>query len=173
MDAFSVSVSAGFCTEKLKLNHYLRMSFSFGFFQFIMPLIGFAGGKKIEPVIRNYDHWIAFFLLSFIGIKMIHEYFKKQKNECASTDHFCAKNLFVLSVATSIDALAVGVTFGVMNRPIILPSIIIGIVCAVFTCIGIYSGRKAGHIVGKKAELAGGVILVGIGLKILIEHTLY
>jgi len=173
MDAFSVALSTGFCLNEIRKGHYLRLSLSFGFFQFMMPLLGYIAGKKIEPVIRDYDHWAAFILLSIVGIKMIHEYFEKQKNECEQVDPTCGKRLLILSVATSIDALAVGITFGVMGKAIFVPSVIIGIICALFTAAGVYLGKRFGSIIGKKAEIIGGLFLIAIGVKILLEHLLF
>jgi manganese efflux pump family protein len=171
MDAFSVCVSAGICITKPDFGHYFRLSAAFGFFQFIMPIIGYFAGMTVEPYIRGFDHWIALIILSWIGGKMIWEGFKNAcDTECEPKDPSRGRTLLFLSVATSIDALAVGVSFGVLSKPVLLPAIIIGLVCAVFSVIGIALGRKLGCIVGKRAEIVGGLFLIAIGVKILLEH---
>lgn len=173
MDAFSVAVSTGICMPYCGGGHYLRLSLSFGFFQFAMPLIGFFAGRSVEPYIREYDHWVAFVILAAIGGKMIHEALAAHECKKEFVDNTRGKRLLLLSVATSIDALAVGVGFGVMGRPVVTPAIIIGVVCAAFTAAGIYIGCKAGELIGKRAEIIGGVVLIIIGLKILLEHTVF
>ena len=170
MDAFSVCISAGMCIPKLNAGHYLRMSLAFGFFQFVMPVIGFFAGRTVEPIIRNYDHWIAFLLLFYIGAKMIYEGLKKDKDNCETKDPSRGKNLLILAIATSIDALAVGVSYGVLAKPILIPAIIIGVVCIAFSASGIAIGKRAGSLFGKKADIIGGLCLIAIGIKILFEH---
>lgn len=169
MDAFSVSITAGICIEKPDFGHYFRIAFHFGLFQFMMPIIGYLAGQLMENEIKDYDHWIAFTLLLIIGLKMIKESFQSD-DECAPHDPSRGFRLILLSVATSIDALAVGLSIGVLNRPIILPSIIIGVICSIFSVIGIALGRKISSFIGKKAETIGGLLLIAIGIKILIEH---
>lgn len=169
MDAFSVCISAGIVIPKPDRGHYFRMAFAFGFFQFIMPVIGYAAGRTVEPYINTFDHWIALALLTYIGGKMMYEGIK------AEEDHVCkdpsrGKTLLVLAIATSIDALAVGLSFGVLSKPVIVPAIIIGLVCAAFSATGIALGKKIGCIIGRRAEIVGGLFLIGIGVKILIEH---
>ena len=173
MDAFSVSISAGAAIGNPGPRHYFRLAFHFGLFQFMMPIIGFFGGMYLESYIRSYDHWIAFALLLFIGLKMVRESFKKENPDCPADerkDPSRGWSLIVLAVATSIDALAVGLSIGVLNRPILLPSIIIGVVCALFSVAGVALGNRVGSLVGKRAEAIGGIMLVAIGIKILIEH---
>ena len=170
MDAFSVCISAGICIPEIKAGHYLRLALTFGFFQFLMPLIGYAAGVSIEPVIKSYDHWLAFALLSYIGGKMIYEGLKKKDESCDPRDPSRGKTLLILALATSIDALAVGLSFGVLSKPIIVPAIIIGLVCVVFSALGVLIGKKAGELVGKKGEIIGGICLIAIGVKIIIEH---
>ncbi|PKL39056.1 MAG: hypothetical protein CVV44_09325 [Spirochaetae bacterium HGW-Spirochaetae-1] len=177
MDAFSVSVSAGMTIDCPGPRHYFRMSFHFGLFQFMMPILGYLGGKYLENFIRNYDHWVAFSLLFLIGIKMIKESFDKKDEQREPGSNACKDpsrgwTLIVLAVATSIDALAVGLTIGVLDKPIILPSIIIGIVCAGFSIIGIALGNRVGKYVSSGGEVIGGVMLILIGIKILAEHLL-
>lgn len=173
MDAFSVCISCGMIIADPDLRHYFRLSFHFGLFQFMMPVIGYFGGLYLETYIKSFDHWIAFGLLLFIGLKMIYEAFSRKEETCEpARDPSRGWSLIVLAVATSIDALAVGLSFGVLGRPILIPSVIIGVVCALFSVIGISIGRRVGALVGKRAEAAGGLMLVAIGIKILAEHTM-
>ena len=169
MDAFSVSISAGMIIKNPDFRQYFRLSFHFGLFQFIMPVTGFFAGAYIEDYIKDYDHWIAFGLLLFIGAKMIKEAFSQSKDDTIQKDPSKGISLIILSVATSIDALAVGLSIGVLDRPIILPSIIIGVVCSLFSITGITIGKKLSSV-NRKAEIIGGILLVIIGIKILIEH---
>ncbi len=171
MDAFSVSISCGIVIAAPDLRHYFRLAFHFGLFQFMMPIIGYFAGKYLEGHIKTFDHWIAFGLLLFIGVKMIYEAFSHEENSCdRARDPSRGWSLVILAVATSIDALAVGLSLGVLGRPILLPSVIIGVVCALFSVIGVSIGRRVGPLVGKRAEAAGGFMLVAIGVKILVEH---
>jgi len=175
MDAFSVSVSCGMAPVTPRPGQYFRLSFHFGLFQFLMPLIGYAGGAYLETYIRDYDHWVAFALLAFIGLKMIRDAFSRKGDECAADkdrDPSRGWSLILLSVATSIDALAVGISLGVLRRPILIPSIIIGIVCALFSAAGVGLGRRVGPLFGKRAEAIGGIMLLAIAVKIVIEHTM-
>ena len=172
MDAFSVSIAAGMAVGNPGSGHYFRLSFHFGLFQFMMPLVGFVAGMYVEQYISNFDHWVAFGLLVFIGSRMIFEACRGRDDESKFTDRDPTKgwSLVVLSIATSIDALAVGLSIGVLGGPIVLPSVIIGIVCAVFSLAGVYIGKKAGIILGKRAEAFGGIALIIIGFKILADH---
>ncbi len=170
MDAFSVSISAGIIIGDPDFRHYFRLSFHFGLFQFIMPVIGYFAGAYVENYIKDYDHWIAFGLLFIIGMKMIIEAFPKEEKDVPRKDPSKGINLIILAVATSIDALAVGLSLGVLNRPILLPSIIIGLICSLFSIIGIAIGKKVGSFFSRKTEIIGGIMLIVIGIKILIEH---
>lgn len=172
MDAFSVSISTGMAVKKPDAGHYFRLSFHFGLFQFMMPVIGYFAGVYIEQYIRDYDHWLAFALLAFIGIRMIFEAFSGGDGESKFVERDPSRgwSLVVLSVATSIDALAVGLSLGVLGGTILVPSIIIGITCALFSLAGVYIGTRAGALVGRRAEALGGVMLVLIGVKIIAEH---
>ncbi len=169
MDAFSVSIAAGMIIDKPAFRHYFRLAFHFGLFQFMMPILGYFAGIFVEKLIQSYDHWIAMALLGYIGIKMIRESFSKDKSEVVR-DPSRGWSLIVLSVATSIDALAVGLSIGVLGKPILFPSAVIGIVCAMFSIFGIAIGKRAGSLLGKRVERAGGLILIAIGIKILLEH---
>lgn len=170
MDAFAVSICKGLSVKKLSPKHALLVGVYFGGFQFLMPVIGYLLGFRFEHLITNIDHWIAFVLLAFIGGNMIKESFSKEES-CADAS-FGFRTMLLMALATSIDALAVGVTFA------LLPDVNLG---AAVGCIGVTTfllsgvGIKVGSVFGgrcrSKAQLAGGVILILIGLKILVEHV--
>ena len=170
MDAFSVSISAGMIIKQPDIRHYFRLSFHFGLFQFLMPVIGYFAGRHIENYIKDFDHWIAFGLLLIIGLKMIKEAFSEEVEQVSRKDPSRGFNLILLATATSIDALAVGLSIGLLGKPILLPSIIIGFVCMIFSIFGVIIGKTVGSFVSKKAECFGGIILIIIGIKILAEH---
>ena len=175
MDAFAVSICKGIKMKKLKASHLVIIAIFFGGFQMLMPLIGWILGSQFVQFIEPVDHWIAFALLAFIGAKMAIESFKKdEEDECSccgeSKDKLDIKELFILAIATSIDALAVGITFAMYPDVNIVSSIsIIGIVTFVICCGGVVIGHKFGAKFKSKAEFLGGVVLVAIGLKLLIE----
>ncbi len=169
MDAFSVCIAAGIVIGNPAPRHYFRLSFHFGLFQFLMPLIGYAAGMHVEHLIADYDHWVAMGLLAFIGLKMIKESFTRGREEIAR-DPSRGWQLVILSVATSIDALAVGLSIGVLGGSILFPSIVIGLVCALFSATGVALGRRVGALFGRRVERIGGVILIAIGVKIVFEH---
>ncbi len=177
MDALAVSVVNGFIIKKLEFRHAFRIAFSFGFFQAIMPFLGWSAGLLFRNHIEHFDHWIAFILLSFIGGKMIHES-KSVKGDVCSSDQADKKNclnlvtLLTLSIATSIDALAVGLSFSFLNLSIAMPVIIIGCVTFAVCLAGVYIGDRIGHIFEDKLEIAGGAILILIGIRILVSHLL-
>lgn len=167
MDAFAVSLSTGMALRCTAIDAF-KLAFFFGFFQFLMPVIGWAGASRFSDLISTVDHWIAFALLFFIGSKMIYESIKKDEDrECLVLD---LKTLFTLAIATSIDALAVGISFAFLNVSILMPVVVIGLVTFGFSLAGVYIGKKSGHFFEKKMELAGGIILIIIGIKILTEH---
>ena len=168
MDAFAVSVGAGISVKDLKICHAIRASFFFGLFQFIMPVAGWYLGNAFAVYIQTFDHWVAFGLLSFIGAKMIWETLKGSDGSPA--DIRGLSRLLVLSVATSIDALAVGLSFSVLGQGIWLPAALIGAITFAVCLTGFEFGRRAGAFLGKWAGIAGGLVLIGIGVKILIEH---
>ncbi|HSV96835.1 MAG TPA: manganese efflux pump MntP family protein [Spirochaetota bacterium] len=170
MDAFSVSIAAGMMIEHPTPRHYFRLAFHFGLFQFLMPVIGYLAGVSIEGLIRDFDHWIAMAVLAFIGIKMIRDSYAPENTGAPSADPSRGWTLVLLSIATSIDALAVGLSIGVLGKPIMLPSIIIGMVCALFSVTGIALGKKAGEFLGRRVLRFGGIILIAIGVRIVIEH---
>lgn len=169
MDAFSVAVGVGAVSRNVSLGAVLRLSFHFGIFQTLMPVAGWFAGMTVAHVIAGYDHWIAFGLLTYVGGKMIMESFG-QKKKAYKTDPTRGWTLIILSVATSIDALAVGLSFSFLKMSILYPSIIIGLVAFVMTVIGMMFGEKLGKVMSKRIEVVGGIILIGIGFNILIEH---
>ena len=167
-DAFAVSVCKGLSVVQMKPKHALICGVYFGSFQAFMPLIGYFLGKQFEEYIVSVDHWITFILLGFIGGKMIYESFKKDEED--EDKPFSIKELFVLAIATSIDALAVGITFAFLNVNIAISVSFIGIITFILSAIGVFIGHKFGEKYKSKADFAGGLILVLIGLKILLEH---
>lgn len=170
MDAFAVSICKGLNMKKINYNHAIIIALTFGVFQAIMPLIGWILGKQFEAYIVSIDHWIAFILLAFIGGKMIFEAFKKEEECCRKTDKLDVKELILLAIATSIDALAVGITFAFLRVNIWGSISVIGLVTFAICAVGVLIGNKFGCKYKSKAEIAGGIILVLIGLKILLEH---
>ena len=170
MDAFAVSIGKGLSVAKSKLSYYLKVGLWFGGFQALMPLIGYQLGTSFADAVAEFDHWIAFALLAIIGGNMIKEAVGNDDDEESNAD-FSIKALFVLAVATSIDALAAGVSFAFLKTDIISSIIIIGITTFLFSIVGFKIGNIFGNRYKKRAELVGGVILITIGLKILIEHT--
>jgi len=171
-DSFAVSVSSGAIIEKMRLRHAMRIAVFFGFFQGLMPWIGWKIGSLASSFIRSVDHWLAFGILCFIGGKMIYESRKLKDEFSVTINPLNLYVLFSLAIATSIDALAVGVTFSFLDISIIEPVIIIGIVTFVFSLTGTYIGNFFGHVFEDKVEFAGGLILIAIGCKILVDHTL-
>lgn len=173
MDAFAVSVCKGLGMRKLDKKQALIIGLYFGGFQALMPLIGWLLGSQFQKYITSIDHWITFILLSFIGGKMMIEAIREWNEEetvdvmDAPLDH---KNMLVLAVATSIDALAVGITFAFLDTPIIEAITIIGITTMIISIIGVVVGNFFGSRYKSKAEFIGGLILVLLGLKILLEH---
>lgn len=168
MDAFAVSIGGGISLKKVNTKDAIIIATFFGGFQFIMPLLGWTFGLFFRDFIISFDHWIAFGLLSLIGGKMLYESFQDEEEE--GTDFRNLYVLLTLAIATSIDALAVGLTFSVIKTPIVEACIIIGIITFLICLFGVYVGNKFGHIFEKQAEIIGGLILIGIGVKILIEH---
>lgn len=169
MDAFAVAICKGLKMRTVSYGKTLLIALFFGGFQALMPLIGWVIGYKFQRHIGNFDHWIAFILLAFIGAKMIYESFKPHDED--TTDYLNVSELFVLAIATSIDALAVGVAFAVMNmKNIYFSAGVIGLVTFIFSIIGVLVGSKFGSVYKNKAEFTGGVILIILGLKILLEH---
>lgn len=171
MDAFAVSMGLSLSLSKMTRSQTFRLSFHFGFFQFMMPIIGWMAGRSLLDFIKAFDHWVAFGLLLVIGGKMIYESFgREEKRKMRRSDPTRGFSLMMLSVATSMDALAVGLSLAALHAAIIYPAVIVGLVAFSMSVIGVRIGPLVGIIVGKRAELAGGMILVIIGVKILSEH---
>lgn len=170
MDAFAVAVCKGLSVYKLKSKHMLITGLWFGGFQGLMPLIGYFLGSTFEKYITPIDHWIAFVLLGLIGMNMIKESFGKEEEDCSDAS-FSIKTMFVMAVATSIDALAVGITFALLPDVNITAAVLfIGVITFILSCIGIKIGNVFGAKFKSKAEFAGGAILILMGAKILFEH---
>ena len=169
MDAFAVAICKGLATEKVKFKHMAITGLWFGGFQALMPFIGYILGKSFEKYVTAFDHWIAFVLLGAIGINMLKEAFSKEENE--NDCNFGCKTMFFMAVATSIDALAVGITFALLPDVNILAAVsFIGVITFCFSAVGVKLGSVFGGKYKSKAEFAGGAILIILGLKILIEH---
>ncbi len=167
MDAFSVSVTDGMLIKNIRTHDALKVGLFFGFFQFLMPCIGIFVSSFASHYIEAVDHWIAFCLLSFLGIRMIiesHSMHELPKNPLSSS------TLTVMAIATSIDAFAAGVTLAATQTPLILSSAIIGITAFICSFFGVFIGNRFGDFLGSKAETTGGIVLILIGLKTLIEH---
>ena len=169
MDAFAVSVVSGAAYKQLKVRHALRMAFFFGGFQAFMPLVGALAGITVKAYVGGYDHWIAFALLAAVGGKMIYESFKLTPPG-VSFDISSILVLIILSIATSIDALTVGVTLPLLKIPIVTAVTIIGVVTFTLSGLGICIGKKTGHFFESKIEAIGGLALISLGVKILFEH---
>lgn len=169
MDAFAVSICKGLSVNRVRPKHMLICGLYFGGFQALMPLIGYLLGVNFRSMIASVDHWIAFVLLSLIGANMLRESFSGDKDENVDAS-FGVKTMLLMAVATSIDALAVGVTFAFLEVNIVPAVSFIGITTFVFSAAGVLIGNIFGAKWKKKAEFAGGAILILIGLKILIEH---
>lgn len=171
MDAFAVSLGLACALKGLTSAQSFRLALHFGLFQFGMPILGWLAGARILGLLDRVDHWVAAGLLAFVGGRMIYEAFHLSEEEKACRpDQTRGKPLLVLAVATSIDALAVGLSLGVVSVPIIVPALVIGLVCFGITLLGARLGPVAGRALGKRAELAGGLVLIGIGVRILVEH---
>ena len=169
MDAFSVSICKGLATKKLNIKYIVTIGLYFGIFQGVMPIIGYLVGTKFYNQITNIDHWIAFILLFCIGINMIKEAILNKEEE---DDSLKVKDMIILAIATSIDALVVGITFAFFNVNIILSCTLIGVITFIISMIGVKIGNVFGNKYEKKAQIFGGIILILLGFKILIEHLI-
>ena len=176
MDAFAVSITYGCSASRVPLRHTSTIAFAFGGFQAFMPVLGWYGGTLFADYIRSYDHWIAFFLLSYVGVKMLIEGVKGMNGEdnSCSAEYFIMdyRRLFILAVATSIDALAVGLSLSLLGVEIFYPSAIIGLTTFAFSFAGVRMGCRLKDLFGRKAEIAGGIVLLLIGFRILSGHIL-
>jgi len=170
LDAFAVSVAGGAVVKEHKVRHAVRMALFFGGFQAVMPLVGWLAGSGLRQHIVGVSHWVAFGLLTVVGGRMLVEAFRLEPGE-RKTAQFDASSLLLLSIATSVDALAVGVTLGLLHEAIIIPVVVIGAVTFVLSLAGVYVGDRLGHVFEGKVEIAAGLILIGIGLRILLTHS--
>lgn len=171
MDAFAVSICKGLTMQHPAPKKWLTVGLYFGVFQAIMPLIGYTVGSQFESQIKSVDHWIAFVLLSVIGVNMIIGSFKKDdEEESLAAENFSPKSMIPLALATSIDALAVGVTLAFLNTDILPAVLFIGVTTFALSCIGVNIGHKVGNKFKAKAEFCGGAVLILIGTKVLLEH---
>lgn len=171
MDAFAVSICKGLSVRRLKPRHNLICGLYFGGFQALMPVIGWLLGRQFESLIKSIDHWIAFALLVLIGANMIREAVKNEEENL--NDSFSPKTMLPLAVATSIDALAVGVTFAFLDVSIVPAVSMIGATTFILSAVGVKIGNVFGAKYKSKAELVGGIVLIAMGVKILIEHSFF
>lgn len=171
MDCFAVTLGLAAGARGLTVRQALRTALFFGGFQFAMPIAGWFAGDRLLALISRFDHWVAFGLLVLVGGRMIHESFETSgEEEAGRPDQTRGHRLVVLALATSIDSLAVGLSLGVVGTGVFYPAAVIGATSFVLTVVGAKLGPAVGRIVGRRAELAGGLILIGIGIKTLIEH---
>lgn len=171
MDSFAVSVTNGLTITDLTIRKSLTISFSLAIFQGFMPLLGWFAGIRVEKYIQEIDHWMAFVLLGIIGIKMIYE--GLIKSEASRMYELSPITLLAQSISTSIDAFVVGISFALLGWAIIKPVLIIGVTTLIFSLIGLQLGQYLGRKSGKSATIIGGLVLIGIGVKILIEHLYF
>ncbi len=169
MDAMAVAAARGLATPKILPRHVLLVAFFFGGFQALMPLLGWAIGTGIGPMVQAWDHWIAFVLLSAIGGKMLWEA-RGEADAPPPGDLYGLKVMLVLAIATSIDAMVAGVTLPMIDAPLLLTLATIGITTALLSALGLFAGRKFGALLGKRLDVVGGVVLIGLGVKTLVEH---
>jgi putative Mn2+ efflux pump MntP len=172
MDAFAVAIGVGLTLEGASRRQTFRLALHFGLFQAFMPVIGWLAGLTVARWISPFDHWVAFGLLAAIGGKMIYESFRHEEPDEKRPDPTRGGSLVLLSVATSIDALAVGLSLALIDVEIWYPALVIGLVTGALTALGMWLGDKLGDLFGKRMEMLGGLVLVAIGVKILVDHLL-
>ena len=173
MDAFAVAIACSITLRRLSFRSVFRVAFFFGLFQGIMPIIGWSASFAAHEYIAAWDHWLAFGLLIFIGGKAIYDALREKCADFKEKDPTRGLSLIVFSIATSIDALAVGISLSALDVDIVHPAIIIGIVTFILSAVGMLIGKRLGSFFGQKIEIIGGLILIGIGTKILISHLLF
>ncbi len=171
MDAFAVSLGIGTTRVACAPRSVFRLSFHFGFFQFMMPVLGWLAGSRLAGLIQNFDHWVALALLAFVGIRMIRSGLDARA-EAFACDPSRGRMLVTLSVATSIDAFAIGLSLAMLRVDILYPSLVIGAVTALLSLVGLLIGHRLGQVFGKRMEVLGGLILIGIGVRIVASHML-
>lgn len=172
MDALAVSIACGISTRNIRKRDALKVALFFGVFQAVMPVLGWLGGRLFSEAISSFDHWVVFGLLAFIGGKMVWESRKLACEDDEAKDYLSTPRLLLLAFATSVDALAIGLSFALLQMNIALPVVIIGLITLAICFVGVLAGKKLGCMFEKRAELFGGLVLIGIGLKILLEHLL-
>lgn len=168
MDAFAVALAAGSILSPLSFRPCFRLAFHFGLFQALMPIVGWLAGLTIQSFVNSWSHWIALVLLSYIGGRMIYEALYGDDDDRKATDPSRGMTMVALSVATSIDALAVGISLAMLNVMVWFPALVIGLVAALFTILGLVFGSRIGAIWGRRVEIFGGLVLISIGLKIAV-----
>ena len=175
VDASAVALAAGVSLPEINFRHTIRLAWHFGLFQGTMNIIGWAGGLSFRSLIESFDHWLAFGLLFLVGARMIYEALTRKDDEKPPSDPTRGASLVMLSVATSIDSLAVGLSFAILKVSVWLPALIIGIVASLLTACGLHLGKMARNSsrLGTVAEVGGGMVLIAIGLKILYEHGVF
>lgn len=171
IDAMAVSAARGLATSRIRLRHAVLVAVFFGGFQGLMPLLGWLAGSRVGPFVEAWDHWIAFALLAAIGGKMLWEA-RGERTETAAPEAelYGIRVMTVLAIATSIDALAAGISLPMLDAPLVLSIGTIGITTAVLSVIGLFAGRRFGSALGRRLDVIGGVVLIGLGAKILIQH---
>jgi putative Mn2+ efflux pump MntP len=173
MDATAVAAAHGAATPRVRPRHVLSVALFFGGFQASMAALGWLAGRRVGPLVQAWDHWLAFALLAVIGGKMFWEGFTFESSRPGKSDGadlFGVRIMLALSVATSIDALAVGITLPMLNAPFALTISTIGLVTALLSALGLFAGRRFGALVGGRLDVAGGMVLIGLGTKILVDH---
>ncbi|MEE8419642.1 MAG: manganese efflux pump MntP family protein [Dehalococcoidales bacterium] len=170
-DCFAVTLSGSITMRTVSLIQTLRTAFTFGLFQALMPVLGWLAGRTVVDLIGGYDHWVAFTLLSLIGARMIWQSLRGEE-AAKQVDITRGLTLITLAVATSIDALAVGLTFAFLDVNIVSAALIIGAVAFIISVFGFFLGKRAGRLLGRRAEAFGGIILIAIGLRILLTHII-
>ena len=175
MDAFAVAIASGISLRRVTGRQTLRMAWHFGLFQALMPLAGWSAGHAIVARVEKIDHWIAFGLLVFVGLRMVRSAWLPEERMGDRSDPTHGSTLVLLSLATSVDALAVGLSLSMLGVDIRWPALVIGLVCFAFTACGLHLGRLLGTRarIGRWAELAGGIVLLVIGMKILYDHGVF
>lgn len=169
MDAFAVSLGVGTTGQAHDLRSRFRLAWHFGIFQGLMTLLGWLLGSTIAAFISGFDHWLALGLLGYVGVSMIRSGFSRQQQE-VQADPSRGRTLIMLSVATSLDAMAVGLSMAMIHAPVIMPSVVIAVVTLLLSGIGLAAGRRLGQAFGKRMEIVGGLLLIGIGLEIVASH---
>ncbi len=171
MDATAVSAARGSATERILPRHVLLVAGFFGGFQALMPLLGWLVGRRVGPLIQAWDHWIAFTLLAGIGAKMLWDARSAtDPQKCAESNLFGLGVMLALALATSMDALAVGFTLPMLNAPMLLSLVTLFVTTALLSACGLFAGRQFGALLGKRLDATGGLVLIGLGVKILVEH---